>query len=53
MQFDGQDNLEMFMSSTWICLHTNRWTIEIMTYKLFVLANAMQQGAYNRFDLGS
>ena len=52
MQFDGQDNLEMFMS-----LHGSVY-IPTGGYrnndnKLFVLANAMQQGAYNRFDLGA
>ena len=51
MQFDGQDNLEMFMS-----LHGSVY-IPTGGYrndnKLFVLANAMQQGDYNRFDLGA
>lgn len=51
MQFDGQDNLEMFMS-----LHGSVF-IPTGDYrndnKLFVLANAMQQGDYNRFDLGA
>jgi len=51
MQFDGQDNLEMFMS-----LHGSIF-IPTGDYrndnKLFVLANAMQQGDYNRFDLGA
>ncbi|MGY8939746.1 MAG: PorP/SprF family type IX secretion system membrane protein [Flavobacteriales bacterium] len=52
MQFDGQSNLDMFMS-----LHSS---IYVPTgnnyrndYKLYILTNAMQQGDYNRLDLGA
>ena len=51
MEMEGQDNLEMFMS-----LHSSLY-IPFGDYrsdnKLFVLANGMMQGAYNRFDLGA
>lgn len=51
MSFDGQEKLEMFMS-----LHGSFY-IPIGSYKnenkLFVLANAMQQGIYSRVDLGA
>ena len=51
MEMEGQDNLEMFMS-----LHGSLY-IPFGDYrsdnKLFVLANGMMQGAYNRFDLGA
>ena len=51
MQFDGQVNLEMFMSlhgSIYIPIGINR-----NDYNLYFLANAMQQGNYNRVDLGA
>ena len=51
MEMEGQDDLEMFMS-----LHSSLY-IPFGDYrsdnKLFVLANGMMQGAYNRFDLGA
>lgn len=51
MEMEGQDDLEMFMS-----LHSSLY-IPFGDYrsdnKLFVLANGMIQGAYNRFDLGA
>lgn len=51
MSFDGQESLEMFMS-----LHGSLY-IPLGSYKnenkLFVLANAMQQGIYSRVDLGA
>ena len=51
MSFDGQESLEMFMS-----LHGSLF-IPTGSYrnenKLFVLANAMQQGIYSRMDLGA
>ena len=51
MQSDGQANLDMFMSlhgSFYIPTGVNR-----NDYELYILANAMQQGAYNRVDLGA
>jgi|TARA_B110000046_G_scaffold82755_1_gene91065 type IX secretion system PorP/SprF family membrane protein len=51
MRFSGQESLEMFMS-----LHGSL-NIPFGSYKndnkLFVLANVMQQGSYNRVDLGA
>ena len=51
MSFEGQASLEMFMS-----LHGSLY-IPTGGYrsknKLFVLANAMQQGTYSRLDLGA
>ena len=51
MEMEGQDDLEMFIS-----LHSSLY-IPFGDYrsdnKLFVLANGMMQGAYNRFDLGA
>ena len=51
MEIGGQENLDMFMS-----LHGSLY-IPFGDYrndnKLFVLANGMMQGAYNRFDLGA
>jgi len=51
MDIDGQENLDLFMS-----IHGSLF-IPVGDYrsdnKLFVLANGMMQGAYNRFDLGA
>ena len=51
MEMEGQDNLEIFMS-----LHGSLY-VPLGGYqsnsKLFILANGMMQGAYNRFDLGA
>lgn len=51
MEMEGQDKLDMFMS-----IHGSL-NIPFGDYKndnkLFVLANGMMQGAYNRFDLGA
>ena len=51
MERDGQDNLEMFMSvhgSLYLPFGDYR-----NSNKLFIIANAMKQGEYNRFDLGA
>ena len=51
MQSDGQANLDMFMS-----LHGSFYIPTGVTrndYELYILANAMQQGVYNRIDLGA
>ena len=51
MEMEGQDNLEMFIS-----MHGSFYIPfgDYRSYnKLFVLANGMMQGAYNRFDLGA
>tara|TARA_B100001093_G_scaffold130093_2_gene122682 strand:+ start:2235 stop:3212 length:978 start_codon:yes stop_codon:yes gene_type:complete len=54
MEFDGQDNLEMFFSAhASIYLPFGKYRNYKNSNKLFVLANAMQQGPYNRFDLGA
>lgn len=54
MEIDGQDNLEMFMSiHSSIYLPFGKYRNYRNSNKLFLLANAMQQGPYNRFDLGA
>tara|TARA_B100001057_G_scaffold183938_1_gene184628 strand:+ start:3258 stop:4235 length:978 start_codon:yes stop_codon:yes gene_type:complete len=54
MEIDGQDNLEMFMSiHSSIYLPFGKYKNYRNSNKLFLLANAMQQGPYNRFDLGA
>lgn len=51
MTFEGQNNLDMFMS-----LHASIYLPLLSTYrtdnKIYGLVNAMQQGTYNRVDLG-
>ena len=51
MEMDGQNNLEMLMSlhgSVYVPFGNNR-----KYNKLFILANGMMQGKYNRFDFGA
>ena len=53
MQFDGQENLEMFFSAhASIYLPMGKYRNFQNANKLYVLTNAMHQGSYSRLDLG-
>ena len=53
MQFDGQENLEMFLSAhASIYLPIGKYRNFQNANKLYVLTNAMHQGSYSRLDLG-
>ena len=54
MELEGQESLEMFLSlHASIYLPFGKYRNYKNANKLFVLANAMQQGAYSRFDIGT
>ena len=54
MELDGQESLEMFFSiHASLYLPFGKYRNYRNSNKLFLLANAMQQGPYNRFDLGA
>ena len=54
MELDGQESLEMFFSiHASLYLPFGKYRNYRNSNKLYLLANAMQQGPYNRFDLGT
>jgi type IX secretion system PorP/SprF family membrane protein len=54
MELDGQESLEMFLSiHASVYLPFGKYRNYRNSNKLYLLANAMQQGPYNRFDLGT
>ena len=54
MELEGQESLEIFLSlHASIYLPFGKYRNYKNANKLFALANAMQQGAYSRFDIGT
>jgi type IX secretion system PorP/SprF family membrane protein len=54
MELDGQESLEMFFSiHASLYIPFGKYRNYRNSNKLYLLANAMQQGPYNRFDLGT
>ena len=54
MELDGQESLEMFLSiHASVYIPFGKYRNYRNSNKLYLLANAMQQGPYNRFDLGA